>query len=448
MNDGRPFVALALAGLAAASAIRGSRGVVRAGRQRSVEPLESYWTGVDHSEVRGNLDAIEPVLEAARRRKVLLLVGPPGTGKSMLARRFGGLLGKMSPTLQAEVEAIHTKAGLRAPSDPFLKPLQRQFRSPHWTVSAAGLLGDRQGRAGEIELAHGGVLFLDEADNLPRANLVAVADAFTNQKLPSGRPADFRLILAADENSDWQKRVLQWLPKDTVVVYLLPIPIGDLVSGTNHWPSTAELSERVRGSRGIVRRTRQPRTPEQTYQVKVDHRRRGPRSSKIADVREILARAGTVGLATHDRADRRSWSVGLRGRLTPADLDRIAKELDAIFEEWDSPPAYDEATFEIFDEAGQSVAARQPDGSRGVVRSGRTKNREPRDRPEFRVYVIVVNDEADPSVIDSGWEKVDDAYARVEELRAVEEADNIKVIPRPKMDREYGIDPEDDGRWR
>lgn len=86
------------------------------------------------------------------------MVGPPGSGKSMLARRFPSILPPLSQREALEATQIHSVMGLTTKEHPLLT--QRPFRAPHHTISAGG--GNPYPRPGEISLAHHGVLFLDE----------------------------------------------------------------------------------------------------------------------------------------------------------------------------------------------------------------------------------------------------------------------------------------------
>lgn len=115
----------------------------------------------DMSEVVGLADVKRALMIAAAGRHSVLLVGPIGTGKTMLARRIPSLLPKMSAQEAIEVTRIHSLAGLLPPDTGLVT--HRPFRAPHHTISAMGLLGGgRDPHPGEVSLAHNGVLMLDE----------------------------------------------------------------------------------------------------------------------------------------------------------------------------------------------------------------------------------------------------------------------------------------------
>lgn len=117
--------------------------------------------GPDMAEVRGQGAARRALEVAAAGGHSMLMIGPPGAGKTMLARRLPGLLPGMSLDEAIEVTRIHSVAGLLDAGCPLVT--RRPFRAPHHTISAAGLVGGgRVPRPGEVSLAHGGVLFLDE----------------------------------------------------------------------------------------------------------------------------------------------------------------------------------------------------------------------------------------------------------------------------------------------
>ena len=157
--------------------------------------------GPDLSEVRG-METTKRALEiAAAGNHNLLMIGPPGAGKSMLAARMPRLLPDLSPPEMLEVSMVHSVAGLLEGGRLVSRP---PFRDPHHGASQAALAGGGQrARPGEISLAHRGVLFLDELPEFPRAALEAL-----RQPLESGRttvaravahvtyPARFQLIAA------------------------------------------------------------------------------------------------------------------------------------------------------------------------------------------------------------------------------------------------------------
>lgn len=127
----------------------------------------------DLADVVGQPQARRALEIAAAGRHNVLFVGPPGAGKTMLARRLPGLLPPLDDDARLEVLAIHSVAGLLTPDR--LRSDAPPFRAPHHGTSVAGLIGGGVGpRPGEVSLAHRGVLFLDELLEAPRHVLDAL----------------------------------------------------------------------------------------------------------------------------------------------------------------------------------------------------------------------------------------------------------------------------------
>ncbi|WP_333595289.1 YifB family Mg chelatase-like AAA ATPase [Anaerospora hongkongensis] len=181
------------------SHLRGESRLAAVANNREV--VEEQWHSEDFSEVQGQMTAKRALEIAAAGGHNVLMIGSPGSGKTMLARRITTILPPMIRQEALEVTKIYSAAGLfKSHNIITIRP----FRSPHHTVSQAGMIGGGTiPRPGEVTLSHNGVLFLDELPEFPRTVLEVLRQPLEDGEVHISRvnaslayPAEFMLIAA------------------------------------------------------------------------------------------------------------------------------------------------------------------------------------------------------------------------------------------------------------